>query len=90
MTDVIAFALLGVACFVCSIGTARLVGWILDRRDAAILRQLREEDLIRKARIEVSVMSPADWARWDEDTACGTFPDRAARDAYLAKHEAVS
>ncbi|MFA1721303.1 hypothetical protein [Xanthomonas campestris] len=53
MTDVIAFALLGVACFVCSIGTARLVGWILDRRDAAILRQLREDDLIRRARLEV-------------------------------------
>jgi hypothetical protein len=52
MTDVIAFALLGVACFVCSIGTARLVGWILDRRDAAILRQLREQDLIAAAERE--------------------------------------
>ncbi|WP_460198904.1 hypothetical protein ACE15N_11035 [Xanthomonas campestris pv. passiflorae] len=47
--DVIAFALLGAACFVCSIGTARLVSWIFDRRDAAILRQLREEDLVASA-----------------------------------------
>ncbi|XHH28266.1 hypothetical protein WIW49_12865 [Xanthomonas euroxanthea] len=47
--DLIAFAFLGAACAVCSIGTARLVGWILDRRDAAILRQLREEDLIATA-----------------------------------------
>lgn len=51
--DVIAFALLGAACLVCSIGTARLVGWILDRRDAAILRQLRQDDLIGRARLEV-------------------------------------
>ncbi|KLC18743.1 MULTISPECIES: hypothetical protein [Xanthomonas] len=50
--DVIAFALLGAACFVCSIGTARLVGCILDRRDAAILRQLREQDLIAAAERE--------------------------------------
>ncbi|MCE4300314.1 hypothetical protein M0411_21100 [Xanthomonas hortorum pv. vitians] len=52
MTGLIAFSLLGVACFVCSIGTARLVGWILDRRDAAILRQLREQDLIAAAERE--------------------------------------
>ncbi|MCE4373260.1 hypothetical protein [Xanthomonas hortorum] len=51
--DVIAFALLGAACFVCSIGTARLVSWILDRRDAAILRQFREQDLISRAAAEV-------------------------------------
>ncbi|MBG3850384.1 hypothetical protein ABQZ69_19135 [Xanthomonas sp. WHRI 8391] len=67
MTGLIAFSLLGVACFVCSIGTARLVGWILDRRDAAILRQLREEDLIasanhhvRIARIKRSVRAAAE------------------------------
>ncbi|AOY65994.1 hypothetical protein BHE83_05040 [Xanthomonas euvesicatoria pv. vesicatoria str. 85-10] len=55
MMDVIAFALLGTACLVCSIGAARLVGWILDRRDAAILRQLREDDLIAQARHQVRI-----------------------------------
>ncbi|MDV7251316.1 hypothetical protein [Xanthomonas hortorum] len=67
MTGLIAFSLLAVACFVCSIGTARLFGWMLDRRDAAILRQLREEDLIalanhdvRIARIKRSVRASAE------------------------------
>ncbi|MCC4615664.1 hypothetical protein LL972_06495 [Xanthomonas campestris pv. asclepiadis] len=65
--DVIAFALIGAAGVVFSIGAARLVGWILDRRDAAILRQLREEDLIaaanhhvRIARIKRSVRAAAE------------------------------
>ncbi|WP_115562128.1 hypothetical protein [Xanthomonas arboricola] len=53
--DVIAFALLGAACFVCSIGTARLVGWILDRRDAAILRQFRQDDLIAEVKHQLRV-----------------------------------
>jgi len=51
--DVIAFALIGAAGSVCSIGTARLVSWILDRRDAAILRQFREQELIARAAAEV-------------------------------------
>ncbi|WOB33280.1 hypothetical protein [Xanthomonas hortorum] len=67
MTGLIAFSLLGAACLVCSLGVARFVGWILDRRDAAILRQLREEDLIalanhdvRIARIKRSVRASAE------------------------------
>ncbi|MCM5563270.1 hypothetical protein [Xanthomonas hortorum] len=53
--DLIAFALLGAACLVCSLGVVRLVGWIFDRRDAAILRQLREEDLIASANHDVRI-----------------------------------
>ncbi|MEA9922620.1 hypothetical protein [Xanthomonas campestris] len=26
-----------------------------------------------------------DWIRWDNETLCGAFPDRAARDAALAR-----
>lgn len=51
--DVIAFALIGAAGLVCSIGTARLVSWILDRRDASVLRQFREQQLIACAAAEV-------------------------------------
>ncbi|MGQ5299440.1 hypothetical protein [Xanthomonas arboricola] len=64
MTGLIAFSLLAAACLVCSLGVVRFVGWILDRRDVAILRQLREDDLIalakhqlRIARIKQSVVS---------------------------------
>ncbi|ASW45213.1 hypothetical protein LYZ89_22415 [Xanthomonas hortorum pv. vitians] len=56
MTGFIAFALLGAACLVCSLGVVRFFGWILDRRDAAILRQLREDDLIASANHHVRIV----------------------------------
>ncbi|MBV6791806.1 hypothetical protein KWH10_21745 [Xanthomonas campestris pv. clerodendri] len=52
--DFIAFSLIaGACCLWLWIGTLRLVSWILERRDAAILRQFREQDLIARAAAEV-------------------------------------
>ncbi|MCC4615642.1 hypothetical protein LL972_06385 [Xanthomonas campestris pv. asclepiadis] len=50
--DSLGFALLGAAAFVCSIGTARFVGWILDRRDAALIRKIEAEAMVAIAAME--------------------------------------
>lgn len=50
--DAIALGLLAVSALTFSLGTGRVFAWILDRRDVAILRQLREEDLIATAERE--------------------------------------
>ncbi|MFB9029812.1 hypothetical protein QSH50_021795, partial [Xanthomonas arboricola pv. pruni] len=51
--DLIAFALLGAACLVCSLGVVRLVGWIFDRRDAALIRQIEREALVALGHMEM-------------------------------------
>ncbi|WLA21971.1 hypothetical protein NDK37_11135 [Xanthomonas citri pv. glycines] len=53
--DVIAFALLVAACLACSLGWVELIRWIADRRDAAILCQLRQDDLIAEAKHQVRI-----------------------------------
>lgn len=47
--DAIALGLLAASALTFSFGTGRVFAWILDRRDAAILRHLREQDLIAAA-----------------------------------------
>ncbi|MBB3845588.1 hypothetical protein [Xanthomonas arboricola] len=51
--DLIAFALLGAACLVCSLGWVELIGWIADRRDAALIRQIQAEALIALGHMEM-------------------------------------
>ncbi|WP_127166190.1 hypothetical protein [Xanthomonas euvesicatoria] len=42
----------------------------------------------RAAAMVANAKRMRDWMRWDDETLCGTFPDRAARDAALARANA--
>ncbi|MEQ7853988.1 hypothetical protein ABQ012_23335 [Xanthomonas hortorum pv. hederae] len=39
----------------------------------------------RAAAMVANAKRMLDWLRWDNETLCGTFPDRAARDGALAR-----
>ncbi|MBV6690456.1 hypothetical protein KV692_22070 [Xanthomonas euvesicatoria pv. physalidis] len=50
--DAFGIALSCAAALLCSVGTARLIGWILDRRDAALIRKIEAEAMIAIAAME--------------------------------------
>ncbi len=82
------------ACYV--LAAAKLVSWWLDRRDARRVQEFRWNQiegegraLLAKARQEREERA-ALYARWEEDTACGAFPDRAARDAWLERQRTLA
>jgi hypothetical protein len=78
---------LAFAVAVVSLGVARLVAWSSAQR----LRRL-DADYRAFAMVE-DAKRMRDWLRWEDDTLCGAFPNRAARDAALAaanaRHAAV-
>ncbi|MGV6482629.1 hypothetical protein ACTUVJ_002219 [Stenotrophomonas indicatrix] len=60
MTEpLVAFALLGAA-MVFSIGCARIVSWLLDRRDCTALQQSREAQVIALAKAEIAATKRGD------------------------------
>ena len=63
MTEpLIAFALLGAISAV-SIGAARIVSWLLDRRDHAAVQRAKEAAIVAQARAELSATG---WTAEDE------------------------
>ncbi|WP_447899518.1 hypothetical protein [Stenotrophomonas sepilia] len=64
MTEpLLAFALFGAIAAV-SIGAARIVSWLLDRRDCAAVRRAKEEAIVAQARAELAASG---WTAQDED-----------------------
>ncbi|WP_445391644.1 hypothetical protein [Stenotrophomonas muris] len=65
MTEpLLAFALLGaIAAF--SVGAARIVSWLLDRRDRAAIRRAKEATFIAQARAELAASG---WTAQDEES----------------------
>ncbi|WP_329843713.1 hypothetical protein [Stenotrophomonas sepilia] len=64
MTDpLLAFALLGASAAV-SIGGARIVSWLLDRRDHAADQRAKEAAIVSQARAELAASG---WTAQDED-----------------------
>ncbi|MGT9866029.1 hypothetical protein ACSYHF_10090 [Stenotrophomonas maltophilia group sp. P373] len=65
MTEpILAFALLGAVAAV-SIGAARIVSWLLDRRDRAAIRRAKEATFIALARAELAASG---WTVQDEES----------------------
>lgn len=65
MTDpLLAFAFLGAAATV-SIGGARIVSWLLDRRDCAAIQRAREAAFVAQARAELAATG---WTAEEEAT----------------------
>lgn len=66
----ITFVLLA-AIVVVSIGAARIVSWLLDRRDLAAVRRAKEAAIVAQARAEIAALSPVDdpayWVRLSAD-----------------------
>lgn len=64
MTEpVLALALLG-AIAATSIGAARIVSWLLDRRDRAAIQRAKEAAIVTQARAELAASG---WTAQDED-----------------------
>lgn len=64
MTEpVLALALLG-AIAATSIGAARIVSWLLDRRDRAAIQRAKEAAIVAQARAELAASG---WTAQDED-----------------------
>lgn len=64
MTEpLLAFALLGAIAAV-SIGAARIVSWLLDRRDHAAIQRAKEAAIVAQARAELAATG---WTAQDED-----------------------
>ncbi|WP_164229423.1 hypothetical protein ACS0OT_09995 [Stenotrophomonas maltophilia group sp. RY12688] len=64
MTEpLLAFALLGAIAAV-SIGAARIVSWLLDRRDRAAVQRAKEAAIVVQARAELAASG---WTAQDED-----------------------
>ncbi|WP_329767787.1 hypothetical protein [Stenotrophomonas muris] len=65
MTEpLLAFALLGASAAV-SIGAARIVSWLLDRRDHAAIRRAKEATFVSQARAELAASG---WTAQDEES----------------------
>ncbi|WP_329843535.1 hypothetical protein [Stenotrophomonas sepilia] len=60
---VLAFALLGAIAAV-SIGAARIVSWLLDRRDHAAVQRVKEAAIVAQACAELAASG---WTAQDED-----------------------
>ncbi len=77
MTEpILAFSLLGAIAAV-SIGTARIVSWLLDRRDRAAVQRAKEATFVAQARAEL------DATGWTEDDESAYQRDPAAYDREL-------
>lgn len=59
----LAFVLLGAIAAI-SIGAARIVSWLLDRRDRAAAQRAREAAIVAQARAELAATG---WTAQDED-----------------------
>ncbi|WP_370485581.1 hypothetical protein [Xanthomonas euvesicatoria] len=59
-----------------------VIAFIAYRRQASFARV---DSDYRAAAMIANAKRMADWIRWDNETLCGTFSDRAARDAALAR-----
>lgn len=65
MTEpLLAFALLGAIAAV-SVGAARIVSWLLDRRDHAATQRAKEAAIVSQARSELAASG---WITQDEDS----------------------
>ncbi|WP_155767627.1 hypothetical protein [Xanthomonas hortorum] len=51
--DAFGIALTSAAALLCSVGTARVIGWILDRRDAALIRRIEREAVVALGHMEM-------------------------------------
>jgi len=81
-------ALAGFAALACLIRAAyALLQWSNARHLAQLDTEYRAFVMVEEAK------RMRDWLRWEDDTLCGTFPNRAARDAALvaahARHAAA-
>ena len=83
-----AFALLG-AIAATSIGAARLVSWVLDRRDRTAVERIREQAFVAQARAEVAATgwTPEQEALYQAELAAIKRGDLLAAARYAERQE---